>query len=64
MGRQFTSARHGKQGKKGQKFGLPVKPIDQTGTSLVEPLIHVGDERLLNVNAWLEQEQKKGRPGN
>lgn len=28
-----------------------------------EPLIHVGDERFQDVNAWLMAEQKKGRPG-
>jgi hypothetical protein len=42
----------------------PVKPLDQGGIPLIEPLVHVGDERLRDVNAWLEQQQKKGRPGN
>ena len=46
-----------------KKLGLPVKPIDESGLPLIEPLIHVGDERLRDVNSWLEQEQKKGRPG-
>lgn len=46
-----------------KKLGLAVKPIDEGGIPLIEPLIHVGDERLRDVNAWLEQEQKKGRPG-
>jgi hypothetical protein len=43
---------------------LPVKALDQGGIELIESLIHVGDERLREVNTWLEQEQKKGRPGN
>jgi hypothetical protein len=38
--------------------------LDQGGIPLIEPLIHVGDERLRDVNVWLEQQQKKGRPGN
>lgn len=46
-----------------KKLGVPVKPIDESGIPLIEPLIHVGDERLRDVNVWLEQEQKKGRPG-
>jgi hypothetical protein len=46
-----------------KKLGLPVKPLDDTGIPLIEPLVHVGDERLRDVNSWLEQEQKKGRPG-
>jgi hypothetical protein len=45
------------------KLGLKVKPIDETAIPLIEPLIHVGDERLRDVNTWLEQEQKQGRPG-
>jgi len=47
-----------------QKLDLAVKPLDQSGIPLIEPLIHVGDERFRDVNAWLEQQQKKGRPGN
>jgi hypothetical protein len=47
-----------------QKLGMQVKPIDQGGIPLIGPLIHVGDERFPDVNAWLEQQQKKGRPGN
>jgi hypothetical protein len=50
--------------KEEQKLGLPIKPLGQGGIPLIEPLIHVGDERLRDVNTWLEQEQKKGRPGN
>lgn len=46
-----------------KKAGMPVKAIDEGGIALIEPLIHVGDERLRDVNVWLEQEQKKGRPG-
>ncbi len=47
-----------------QKAGMSVKPIDQGGIPLLEPLIHIGDERFQDVNAWLTAEQKKGRPGN
>jgi Protein of unknown function (DUF3800) len=50
--------------KEEQNLGLPVKPIDRGGIPLTEPLIHVGDERLRDVIAWLEHQQKKGRPGN
>jgi len=50
--------------KEEQKLGFTVKMIDQGGIPLIEPLIHLGDERLSDVNAWLEQQQKKGRPGN
>jgi hypothetical protein len=50
--------------KEEQKLGLPVKLLDQGGIPLIEPLIHIGDERLRDVNAWLEQQQRKGRPGN
>jgi len=46
------------------KHGLPVKPIDQGAIPLIEPLVHVGDEHLRDVNLWLEQQQNKGRPGN
>ncbi len=54
----YTARRHEEK-----KLGLPVKPIDEGGIPLIEPLIHVGDERLGDVIAWLEAEQKKGRPG-
>ena len=46
-----------------QKLGLPVKPIDQGGIPLIEPLIYVGDERFPDVNAWLEEQQKRGGQG-
>ncbi|MFN3407770.1 MAG: DUF3800 domain-containing protein [Limisphaerales bacterium] len=46
-----------------KRLGFPIKPIDDSGIPLIEPLIHVGDERLRDVNQWLEQEQRKGRPG-
>lgn len=50
--------------KEEQKLGLSVKLLDQGGIPLIDPLIHIGDERFPDVNAWLEQQQKKGRPGN
>jgi hypothetical protein len=52
--------------KEEKKAGLTVKAIDEGGIPLIEPLLHVGDERFRDVNAWLmaEQKTKKGRPGN
>jgi len=47
-----------------KRAGMVVKPIDEGGIPLIEPPIHVGDERFRDVNAWLMAEQKKGRPGN
>lgn len=49
--------------KEESKAGLAVKPIDQGGIPLIEPLIHRGGESLQDVLAWLAAEQKKGRPG-
>jgi hypothetical protein len=46
-----------------RNMGMPVKSIDESGFSLIESLIHVGDECFQDVNAWLTAEQKKGRPG-
>ncbi len=50
--------------KEEKKAGMTIKSIDESGLPLIEPLIHVGDERFKDVNAWLTAEQKKGRPGN
>jgi hypothetical protein len=50
--------------KEEKKLGLPVKPIDEGAIPLIEPILHIGDERFRDVNAWLTAEQKKGRPGN
>ena len=50
--------------KEEKKAGLAIKPIDEGGISLIEPLVFVGDEKFRDVNAWLTAEQKKGRPGN
>lgn len=47
-----------------KKSGHAIKPIDEGGIPLIEPIIHVGDERFRDVNAWLTAEQKRGRPGN
>jgi len=49
--------------KEEKKAGLPVKAIDEGGIPLIEPLIHVGDERFRDVNAWLMAEQKRGGQG-
>jgi hypothetical protein len=50
--------------KEEKKAGLSVKAIDESGIRLIESLIHIGDERFRDVNAWLTAEQKKERPGN
>ena len=46
-----------------QKLGFKLKPVDATWASMVEPLVHRGDEKLPDVLAWLTEEQKKERPG-
>jgi hypothetical protein len=33
--------------------GFPVKGFDQDGGSLIEPLIHRGNEAFLDVTSWL-----------
>jgi hypothetical protein len=44
--------------------GLPVKPIDEGGIQLIEPLIHRGNEAMQDTLDWLiDQQQKKERPG-
>ena len=50
--------------KEEKKIGVAIKAIDEGGIPLIEPLIHVSDERFRDVNAWLMAEQKKGRPRN
>lgn len=50
--------------KEEKKAGMTIKAIDEGGIALIEPLIHIGDERFRDVIAWLATEQKKGRPGN
>jgi hypothetical protein len=49
-------------------FPLVARVVDDYLKSLpvplIDPFIHVGDERFRDVNAWLTAEQKKGRPGN
>lgn len=47
-----------------QKAGVSIKAIDQGAIPLIEPLVHSGDEKFQDMNAWLRSEQKKGRPGN
>ncbi len=46
-----------------QKAAVRVKPIDAGCIPLIEPLIHRGNEKLLDVLAWLAAAQKKERPG-
>ena len=46
-----------------QKAGIPVKPLDQTCIPWVQPIIHRGAEPLTDVLTWLQQQQKKERPG-
>jgi len=50
--------------KEEQKAGMVIKPIDEGGIPLIEPLIHRGNESLQDILTWLAAEQKKGRPGN
>jgi hypothetical protein len=44
------------------KAGFPIKKIDLHCISWLEPLIHRGNESLVDVLAWLESQQKKERP--
>lgn len=46
-----------------QLAGLPVKPLNAQVILFVEPLMHQGKEPLNDVIAWLQDEQKKERPG-
>ena len=46
-----------------QLAGLPVKPLHTQIIPLVEPLMHQGKEPLNDIIAWLQDEQKKERPG-
>ena len=43
--------------------GFTVKPLDQQCIPWIEPLVHRGNESLVDVLAWLESQQKKERPG-
>ncbi len=50
------------------KAGKPIKGPDEQGVALIEPLIHCGNEALVDVLAWLTTQQsqaanKKERPG-
>jgi len=45
------------------KAGFRDNPLHHTGIALLEPLIHNGDEALLDVLAWISAEEKKKRPG-
>ena len=46
-----------------QKAGVPVKALDQHCIPWVKPLIHRGAEPLGDVLTWLQEQQKKARPG-
>ncbi len=46
--------------KEEKRIGLTIKAIDEGGLPLIDPLIHVGDERFQDIIAWLTEEQKKG----
>jgi hypothetical protein len=43
-----------------RKIGLAGKSVDDEGIRLVEPLVHRGNEALVDVLTWLTEEQKKG----
>ena len=45
--------------KEERKEGLPAKSIDDSGLELIEPLIHRGNESLIDVLAWLTTSQNK-----
>ena len=46
-----------------RQAGFTVKPLDQQCIPWIEPLVHRGNESLIDVLAWLESQQKKERPG-
>lgn len=43
-----------------QRLGRPAKSIDASGIDKVQPLIHRGNEKLMDVVRWLTEERKKG----
>ena len=45
------------------KAGYRDNPLHHSGITLLEPLIHRGDQVLLDVLAWISAEEKKKRPG-
>lgn len=45
------------------KIGIPIKPIDEKGIALIEPLIHRGNEAYKDTLVWVVAQQKKERPG-
>ncbi|MCC5841657.1 MAG: DUF3800 domain-containing protein [Opitutales bacterium] len=45
------------------KIGRPERSIDRGAYEKLEPLLHRGNESLLDVISWLKEGQKKGRPG-
>jgi hypothetical protein len=49
--------------KEEEKLGFKIRDLDRSGISLIEPLIHRGEESLQDLLEWWTSEQKKGRPG-
>jgi hypothetical protein len=45
------------------KAGLPLKPIDQGGIALIEPIVYRGNEAMQDTLDWVIATQKKERPG-
>ncbi|MEW6233873.1 MAG: DUF3800 domain-containing protein [Candidatus Omnitrophota bacterium] len=45
--------------KEERKEGLPIKPIDEGGIQMIEPLIQRGDEALQDTLEWLIEQQKE-----
>ncbi len=45
------------------KAGLPLRPGDEGGITLVEPLVHRSGESMLDTLEWIVATQKKERPG-
>ncbi len=42
-----------------EKAGLSIKPLDRSAIPLIEPIIHRGNEALVDVLSWLAEEQRK-----
>lgn len=54
---------HSVRKKEEAKAGFPIKPLDESGIKLIEPLIYRGNEAYKDTIDWLVSQQKKERPG-
>jgi hypothetical protein len=41
-----------------ERTGVPIKGFDRNGITLIEPLIHRGNEAFVDVLAWLAEQQR------